>query len=56
MIENLGSLSLPLLVFGGPYGNLQAVQAVLAEAGRRGISGDRIVCTGDIAAYCGNPG
>lgn len=45
----------PLLVFGGPYGNLQATEAVLAEAARRGIPPERIVCTGDLVAYCGDP-
>ena len=41
----------PVLVFGGPYSNLQATEAVLAEAGRRGIPPERIVCTGDVVAY-----
>src|SRR5918912_1262126 len=41
----------PVLVFGGPYSNLQATAAVLAEAGRRGIPPERIVCTGDVVAY-----
>ncbi len=38
----------PMLVFGGVYSNLQAL---LAEAGRRGISPHSMICTGDIAAY-----
>jgi predicted phosphodiesterase len=41
----------PLLVFGGPYSNLQATRAVLAEAARRGIPPRRVVCTGDVVAY-----
>jgi predicted phosphodiesterase len=41
----------PLLVFGGPYSNLQATQAVLAEAARRGIPPRRVICTGDVVAY-----
>lgn len=45
----------PLLVFGGPYSNLQAMQALLAEAARRGIPGNRIICTGDIVAYGADP-
>lgn len=45
----------PVLVFGGPYSNLQATQAVLAEAERRGISSSNIICTGDLVAYCGRP-
>lgn len=45
----------PLLVFGGPYSNLQATEALLREAKSLGIPFDRIVCTGDIVAYCGDP-
>lgn len=45
----------PLLVFGGPYSNLQATLALKAEAERRGIPPDRIICTGDVVAYCGQP-
>lgn len=41
----------PLLVFGGPYSNLQATQAILAEAARRGIPSQRVICTGDVVAY-----
>lgn len=44
-------LDAPMLVMGGPYSNLQATEAVLAEAARRGITGDRILCTGDVVAY-----
>ena len=43
------------LLFGGPYSNLQATRAVLAEALHLGVPVDRIICTGDIAAYCGDP-
>src|SRR5260370_4421062 len=41
----------PVLVFGGPYSNLEATLAVLAEARRRAIPRERVVCTGDIVAY-----
>jgi predicted phosphodiesterase/uncharacterized Fe-S cluster-containing radical SAM superfamily protein len=41
----------PLLLFGGPYSNLEATQAVLAEAERRGIPAERVICTGDVVAY-----
>ncbi|CAH0299502.1 metallophosphoesterase [Roseomonas sp. CECT 9278] len=46
----------PLLVFGGPYSNLQATQAMLAEAARRGIPARRVICTGDVVAYGADPG
>jgi predicted phosphodiesterase len=42
----------PVLVFGGPYSNAEATEAVLAEGGRRGIDRDHVICTGDIVAYC----
>lgn len=45
----------PVLVFGGPYGNLQATQAVLNAAAQRRISAANIICTGDLAAYCAKP-
>ncbi|HSK42157.1 MAG TPA: metallophosphoesterase family protein [Arenibaculum sp.] len=44
-----------LLVFGGAYGNLHAVGALLAEAGRLGIGPDAMICTGDTVAYCADP-
>jgi len=45
----------PLLVFGGPYSNLEATKAMLAEARRRAIAPGNIVCTGDLVAYCARP-
>ncbi len=45
----------PLLVFGGPYSNLRATEAMRAEAERLGIPPDRIICTGDVVAYCAEP-
>jgi uncharacterized radical SAM superfamily Fe-S cluster-containing enzyme len=49
------SADCPALVFGGPYSNLQATAAVLAEARRLGIPPARVICTGDLVAYCGDP-
>jgi predicted phosphodiesterase len=45
----------PTLIFGGPYSNLQATMAVLAEAKRLSIAPERTICTGDLTAYCGDP-
>jgi predicted phosphodiesterase len=45
----------PLLVFGGPYSNLRATEALMAEAGQLGIPPDRVICTGDVVAYCAEP-
>ena len=44
-----------VMVFGGPYSNVQATRAVLGEAQRLGIPAERIVCTGDLVAYCADP-
>src|SRR5690242_20065423 len=41
----------PMLVFGGPYSNLEATRALIDEARRRDIPAERIVCTGDVVAY-----
>ncbi|SEM15878.1 Calcineurin-like phosphoesterase superfamily domain-containing protein [Roseovarius tolerans] len=54
-VRDLGELDGPLLIFGGPYSNLQATQAVIVEAERRGIAPERMICTGDIVAYCAQP-
>ena len=53
MIEFEGRL--PLLVFGGPYSNLRATRALIAEADRLGIPPHRVICTGDIVAYGAEP-
>ena len=53
--EELGEFAETILVFGGPYGNLQATEAVLAEAARLRIPQTRMICTGDVAAYCAEP-
>ena len=45
----------PILVFGGPYSNLEATRALLAEAAQRGIAPGNMICTGDVVAYCGDP-
>ena len=44
-----------VLVFGGPYGNVEATRALLDAARQRGVPPERMVCTGDLAAYCGDP-
>lgn len=54
-IVNLGRLEADVMLFGGPYSNLQATRAARAWAANRGISSNRVICTGDVAAYCANP-
>jgi len=52
--RELGDIDGPVLVFGGPYGNVQATEAILATARGLKIPPGRIVCTGDVVAYCGD--
>lgn len=54
-IADLGELRGPVLIFGGPYSNLQATQAILAQARGRDIAPERMICTGDVVAYCAEP-
>lgn len=53
--HNLGTLEGPLLIFGGVYSNLQALEALRLEADRLQIAPSNIICTGDIVAYCADP-
>ncbi len=55
MIKDIGVLKGRFLVFGGPYSNLQATEAVLKQAKQCNIPESNIICTGDITAYCGQP-
>ena len=54
-IFDLGTLTGDVLLFGGPYSNLQASRALLAQAEARAIPAHRRICTGDVIAYCANP-
>lgn len=45
----------PLLVFGGPYSNLQATEALRRRAETLGIPARNVICTRDIVAYCAAP-
>jgi predicted phosphodiesterase len=44
-----------VMIFGGPYGNAEATRAALDAARRHCIPASRIVCTGDLVAYCADP-
>ncbi len=52
---DLGPLNGPMLCFGGLYSNAQATKALLAEADRMEIPAERMICTGDVVAYGGDP-
>jgi predicted phosphodiesterase len=52
---DLGPLNGAVLLFGGPYSNVQALDAVIAVAKARSIGSAQMICTGDVVAYCGAP-
>ena len=54
-IENLGNIKGKVLLFGGVYSNLQALEALKQVAEREQISAENCICTGDIVGYCAQP-
>jgi hypothetical protein len=52
---DLGSLDGDVLAFGGIVSNAHALSALRHHASAYGFSPARMVCTGDVAAYCGQP-
>jgi len=52
---DLGEIAEPVLFFGGPCSNLHSTEALFDLADREGYTADRIICTGDLVAYCGDP-
>ncbi len=51
----LGTIEDTLLICGGAYGNLEALEALFVAAGQHGIPANRIIHTGDAVAYCADP-
>ena len=49
--HHLGCYDAPLLIFGGPYGNRHALEALLSTAETLDIPPSHMLCTGDLAAY-----
>ncbi|MCK4785160.1 MAG: metallophosphoesterase family protein [Desulfobacteraceae bacterium] len=54
-IQNMGCLKGPILVFGGPYSNLAATQAMKQKVEQLGLLSSQVICTGDVVAYCAEP-
>lgn len=52
---DIGEFDAPILVFGGPYSNLEATEALMAAAEWRNIPADHMLCTGDVVAYGAEP-
>lgn len=53
--QDLGPLHGPVLVFGGPYGNLEAMRSLQDAAHRLDIPPQHVICTGDVVAYGADP-
>jgi predicted phosphodiesterase len=54
-MNDSGNLQQPLLLFGGPYSNYAATSAMQSRARELGIPPERIICSGDVIAYCAEP-
>ena len=54
-IHDIRNLNTPLLLFGGVYSNLPALEALWRVAIDNGFSGDQLLCTGDVIGYCAEP-
>ena len=54
-VRDLGTLDGPVMLFGGPYSNLEATAAAFQWAEDNGIAPSHRICTGDMVAYCANP-
>lgn len=52
IVQDLGELVGPVIVFGGPYSNLHALDALLDVAERMGVAPASLISTGDLVAYC----
>lgn len=54
-IEHIGKLTGKVLLFGGVYSNLQALEKLRGIAEFENIPPDNCICTGDIVGYCAQP-
>lgn len=54
-IKHIGTKHGKLLLFGGVYSNLQALEQLVSIANTEGISPENCICTGDITGYCAQP-
>lgn len=54
--QHLGVLDDLLVLFGGPYSNAEATEAMMDRAKAMHIDPRHMICTGDVVAYCGDPG
>ncbi len=53
--KDIGKLTNKVLVFGGVYSNLQALERMKGIAEELQILPENIICTGDVVGYCAQP-
>lgn len=54
-IKHVGRKTGRLLLFGGVYSNLQALEKLISIANEEHIAPENCICTGDITGYCAQP-
>jgi len=54
-IVHIGKVQGKILLFGGVYSNLQALEKLISVAVEEGIAPENCICTGDIVGYCAQP-
>lgn len=54
-IKNLGNIEGKILLFGGVYSNLQALEKIKQISETLNIAPENCICTGDIIGYCAQP-
>ncbi len=54
-IKHIGTKNGKLLLFGGVYSNLQALEQLITIAETEGIPAENCISTGDITGYCAQP-
>ncbi len=54
-IKHIGTKNGKLLLFGGVYSNLQALEKLITIANEEHIAPENCICTGDITGYCAQP-
>ena len=52
---DIGTVSDKLLLFGGVYSNLQALEALISITNSENIPPEHCICTGDLVGYCAQP-
>jgi len=54
-IVHIGKVHGKVLLFGGVYSNLQALEKLISLAEEEGVALENCICTGDIVGYCAKP-